>query len=434
MGLLRKILIVWNMRLILTGLVFLTDLLVARYAGVALKGEYFFLTNNVLLIGTMLTAGLHFGNTYYSSKIAFPELVANSILYSIGLSVVLVLSYPLLSHIPVLSAGGFGLKATFLACLFLQVVLVIYKQFFVASSLLSEYSTVRVMDRALFLLLLVLLWISCAPSLNLIFGIFTLESFILFIITFFYLGSRLPWGTGAFSLNMGSLKKCLGYGLKSQALVSADMGNQRLNAVLLGFLASPTENGLYSVAFNFGQALWVFFGILGIVVQSGAGYSFEQQLDHLKKLTRHAVPLMILGAIAMALLSRSIIRIGYGSAFLNSLPQLYMLLPGFVAYVIYYLLSSFMVVNGKALLALLASLSGLLVNVLAGYLLIPRHGGFGAAEALCFGYLTSTALLLILVRCMFQVSLRSLLILQKGDISLIIYKIRNTDLYNKFRL
>lgn len=434
MGLLRKILIVWNMRIILTGLVFLTDLLVSRYVGVAIKGEYFFLTNLVLLIGTIMTAGLHFGNTYYFKEIAFPELAANSIVYLIFLSLVLAIGYPLLSHLPVLSTDRSGLKAIFLACLFLQALLVIYKQFFVASSLLSEYSIVRIMDRSLFLLLLALLWITCTPSLNLIFGIFTLESFILLIITLFYLGPRLPWRKAPLSWNAASLGKCLKYGLKSQGLVTADMGNQRITGVLLGFWASPVENGLYSVAFNFGQALWVFFGVLGIVIQSGTGDSLELQLEHLKKLTRHALPLMVLGSIALAILIGPIVRLGYGSAFLKSLPQLYILLPGFVAYVIYYLLSSFMVVNGKAAITLLASLSGLLVNVLLCYLLIPRYGGLGAAQALCWGYLTSTLLLLILVRVIYQATLRSMLILQKDDITAIVSKIKGVNFSHKFRI
>jgi O-antigen/teichoic acid export membrane protein len=433
MGLLRKTLIVWNMRVILTVLVFLTDLLVSRYAGVASKGEYFFLTNNVLLFGTLITAGLHFGNLYYYKDIAFPELAANSLLYFICLSLLLLLTYPLLSYVPVLSAGGFWLKAAFLACLFWQAVSILYKNFFVASSLLGEYSMVRILYRLLFLLLLALVWVFWDASLNLLFGIFTLNFFILFIISIFYLGPRLPWRRAPFSCNVRSLGKCLGYGVKSQALVSADMGNQRMTAVILGFLASPIENGLYSVAFNFGQALWVLFGVLAVVVQSGTGNSTERQLDDLQKLTRHALPLMLLGALGTAVLSGPIIRFGYGSDFLNALPQLYILLPGFVAYVIYYLLSSFMVVNGKAMMALVASLAGLLVNVLLSYLLIPLYGGIGAAQALCWGYLTSTLLLLILVRVIFQAPWRSMLILQKEDITTIFRKIKSINSYNMFK-
>jgi O-antigen/teichoic acid export membrane protein len=104
--------------------------------------------------------------------------------------------------------------------------------------------------------------------------------------------------------------------------------------------------------------------------------------------------------------------------------MLQIILPGFVAYGIYALLSSFMIVNGKAGLALLASLGGLAVNVLFSYLLIPKHGGMGAAQALCGGYLTATLLMFAMVSVIFKVPVRSLLILEKQDVFTITDKVR----------
>jgi O-antigen/teichoic acid export membrane protein len=433
MGLLRKTLTVWVMRIILTALIFLADLVISRYAGVALKGEYFFLTNNVLLIGVLLTCGLHMGNIYYFKHMPFPELAANSLLYLIFLGLILGLVYPLLSYLPVLSTSNFWLKAVFLACLFWEVASILFMNLFVATDMLTEYALVRILRRGSFLILLILAWVTWQASLDLIFTIFMLNFFILFIAFFFILGPRLPWRAGPFRGNLRSLGKCLGYGLKSQALVSVDMGNQRLTAVFLGFWSTPMQNGLYSVALNFGQALWVLFGVLAIVIQSGTSYSFEQQLAHLKKLSRHALPLMGLGAIAVAILGRPIIRLGYGVDFLGAVPQLYIILPGMTVYAIYSLLSSFMIVNGRAGTALLASLGGLLVNVLLSYLLIPQYGGIGAAQALCWGYLTSTLLLLTLVYVIFRVSLGSLLILKKDDISNILKQIKNINQLKIFR-
>ncbi len=423
MGLLKKTLIVSSMRIILSGLIFISDMLIARYVGVAIKGEFFFLMNNILLLGVLLTGGLYLGNIYYYKKYSFPELAANSLVYLLCLGFLLILGYPLLSHLPVLSTGGFWLKVFFLACLFGEVSTGLYQNFFVATDQLKEYALVRILRRSLFMLLLVLAWITWKASVDLILGLYMVNFLVIFLISWFYLGPRLPWGAGPFRCHAASLGKCLGYGLKSQALVSLDMGNQRLTAIFLGFWASSAENGLYSVALNFGQALWVLFGVLAIVVQSGVNNSLEQQIDHLKRLSRHALFLMGLGAIGVALLSQPVIRLGYGTDFLGAVPQLHIILVGIVAYGVYSLLSSFMIVNGRAGTAMLASAFGLLVNILLCYLLIPRYGGLGAAQALCWGYLTSTFLLLTLMHVIFGVSIKSLLVLKKNDISALIHKI-----------
>lgn len=434
MGLLGKTITVWVMRIILTLIIFLTDLVVSRYLGVSLKGEYFFLVTSILLIGTLLTGGLHLGNIYYSKNFRFPELAANSLAYLMAVGVLLfAIGFPLLSRLPVLSRGNFWLQAIFITCLALEVFGNLFVNFFVATDKLFEYAQIRILRRSLFLLFLVLAWLTWQASLELIMGFFLLAYLMILLFTGITLGPRLPWHAGPFQVKLGSLRKCLGYGLRSQALITAEMGNQRLNAIFLGFWANPIQNGLYSVAINLGQGLWLLANILGIVIQSGVGYPQEQQLAHLKKLSRQILPLIIIGGIALALVAKPFIYFGYGPDFGGAGPLLYLMLPGIVVYSLYPVLSSFMIVNGQANKALWCSLGGLAVNVLLAVNLIPPQGAWGAAQALNGGYLTSTLLMLLMISFCFNVRIRSLLILQKTDIQNIAGKLKRLYSYKIFR-
>lgn len=430
MRLLKNIITVGVMRVFLTLIIFLTDMVVSRYLGVALKGEYFFLVTTIVLLGTMLTGGLYLANIYYSRYISFPELAANSLVYLGVVGVILfAIGFPVLSFFPILSNGRFWLKGIFLACLLLECVGMIFISFFVAQNQLHNYAQIRVLRRGFFLLLLVLAWFIWKASLKLIFLFYMLTIMFALLLTFF----RLPWGSAWFRFRLRSFGQCLGYGLRSQALITAEMGNQRLNAIFLGFWANPIQNGLYSVAINLGQGLWLLANILGIVIQSGVGYPQEQQLAHLKKLSRHILPLIIIGGIALALLAKPFIYFGYGPDFGGAGPLLYLMLPGIVVYSLYPVLSSFMIVNGQANKALWCSLGGLAVNVLLAVNLIPPQGAWGAAQALNGGYLTSTLLMLLMISFCFNVRIRSLLILQKTDIQNIAGKLKRLYSYKIFR-
>jgi O-antigen/teichoic acid export membrane protein len=401
------------MRILLTLLIFLTDLIVSRYLGVALKGEYFFLISAVLLLATFLTGGLHLGNVYYSRFFSFPELAANSLLYlGVMWGLLGIIGYPLLAYLPTLSQGSVWLKVIFINCLILECAFAIFLNFFVISSQLFRYALVRLLNRGLLLFLVLAAWFSWQASLELLLG-FHLLTLFLALLT---MGLLFPRREGKFQVRWRSLGKCLGYGMKSQGMVGVDLSTQRLNIIFLGFWASPIDNGLYSVALNFGQALWLLANALIVVIQSGVSKSPEKQLSDLEKLSRHSLFLMIGGGLVLALTADLVIRWGYGPDFQGAGTLLRAMLPGLVAYSLYSLFSSFMVTHGMAGTAFWCSLGGLLVNVGLGIILIPSQGGLGAARALNWGFLTSTVLLLIMLSTIFKVRLSSLLILKKSDV------------------
>lgn len=379
----------------------------------------------ILLVGTLFTGGLHLGNLYYFHRVPFPELVANSLLYLAVLGLLVTTAgYPLLTLIPSLARGGPWLKLIFMGCVLGECAALIYVYLFVAADRLTEYALFRVIRRALFFLLVLAAWLLWPPSLELVLGFYGIAFFLVLLASLLFWGGSLPWQEEPLRPSWTSLGKCLGYGLWAQALVSVDMAGQRLGAIFLGLWTSPDQNGLFSVALNFGQAIWALVGVLGVVVQSGGGSSFEEQLANLGKLSRHALVLMVLGGATLALLARPLLAYGYGPEFMGSLPLLWIIIPGFVAYALYTLVSSFMIANGWAGAALGASLAGLLANVLLCRLYIPTQGSVGAAKALTWGFMASTLALLVITRLSYKIAVKPLLLIKKQELLIVLRGIK----------
>lgn len=401
------------MRIVLTLLIFLADIVASRYLGVALKGDYFFLASSVLLVGTLLTGGMHLGNVYYLRSIPLSQLSANTLIYVSGVAlIVFCAGFPLASKIPVLARGNQALTVIFIFCLVLDCTCTIFMNFFIGLGELARYAMVRIVRRGMFLVLLLGAWLIWEPSLELTLFFYLATTVIALALT----GYLLPLQSGVFRCQWQSLGRCLSYGLRSQALVSVDMGTQRINTIVLGFWATSMDNGLFSVALNFGQALWLLSGVLYVVVQAGVSHSAEKQLADLERLCRHSLFLMVIGGFALGLLADPLVRLVYGAEFEGSGALLRLMLPGFAGYSLYTLCSSFMIVNGRAGTALLGSLGGLLVNVTIGLALIPHMAATGAAMALSWGYLSGTMLLMFLICVIFKARPSSLLFLRRADL------------------
>jgi len=412
MGLLRNTIMVGATRVLLSLLIFFSDLVAARYLGVELKGEYFFLTSGILLAGTFLTGGLHLGNLYYSRTIAFPVLAANTLLYlAATLVLVLAAGWPLTAYLPVLRQGGVDLKALFLCCLALEAAFAVFLNFFVATDRLREYSFLRLFRRGLFFVLLVAAWYLWQASVTLTMGLYLLA----LVVTVALMGIMLFWGVSIWQVELRSLGICLGYGLRSQTLVFMDLANLRMNGLLLGFWAPPADNGLYSVALNFSQVLWLMSNVLTVIIQSRVQQTEARQLDDMLKLCRHTFLMAVLGGFALYLLAPLLILWCYGSDFQGAVPFLQIMLPGIVFYSLFSLLSSFMITNGRANSALACSLGGFLVNLLLGFLLIPPLGGRGAAMAVSIGLTASVVFLLAVVKIRYNIQLRNILFLNNND-------------------
>ena len=152
----------------------------------------------------------------------------------------------------------------------------------------------------------------------------------------------------------------------------------RIDTIMLGILASETEVGLYSVAFNLMEGTFFIPTIVMAAIFPGLS-----QAKHFSAYFRKGVVLLTLTGIAggatVFLLADSIILWFYAPEFQNSADILEILALAIPLVFWGYLMTQSLVALDHNRIYLVITATGLLLNVLLNFWLIPEYGASGAA-------------------------------------------------------
>jgi O-antigen/teichoic acid export membrane protein len=152
--------------------------------------------------------------------------------------------------------------------------------------------------------------------------------------------------------------------------------------------------GIYSIAMQAAEAMWLVAGALATAVTAPVVHETEQRAREL--ITRSARrALLLTGAVAVAvgLAAPILVPLLFGEDFSDSVRPLWVLLPGIVAYAPVTVLVVYLSVRrGRPRLSLAVSVVAMLVTTTAALALIPAWGTTGAALASTLGYVAGGAL------------------------------------------
>jgi O-antigen/teichoic acid export membrane protein len=158
--------------------------------------------------------------------------------------------------------------------------------------------------------------------------------------------------------------------------------------------------GVYSIAVQTGEMLWLVAGAIATAVTAPCLHDDEEQAasliarSGLKALTYTAIIAVAVGVVAPFLFSPLL-----GHAFSGASQPLRLLLPGIVVYAPVTILVVYLSVrHGKPRLSLAVSAVGMIVTLIAALILIPSHGASGAALASTIGYLAGATLAWVFLR------------------------------------
>jgi O-antigen/teichoic acid export membrane protein len=186
----------------------------------------------------------------------------------------------------------------------------------------------------------------------------------------------------------------------------------RLDQGLLEYYRGAAEVGIYSIAVYMGEMLWLLPGALTpLLIHSSAAHASDPDRD---RTAARAVRLGILLTIAVGLplffLAEPLLALLAGGEYQGSGLALRALLPGIVAFAPGVVLAGDFIGRGKPHWNTQASALTVVVNVIAGVLLIPRHGPVGAAWASSIAYACGSAVMLVRFRQVTGMSLRGLIL------------------------
>jgi O-antigen/teichoic acid export membrane protein len=186
----------------------------------------------------------------------------------------------------------------------------------------------------------------------------------------------------------------------------------RLDQGLLEYYRGAAEVGIYSIAVYVGEMLWLLPGALTpLLVHSSAGHATDPDRDRTAaRAVRLGLLLSLAGALPLYFLAEPLLGWLAGGAYLGSGVALRALLPGIVAFAPGVVLAGDFIGRGKPHWNTQASALTVVVNVVAGVMLIPEHGPVGAAWASSLAYVCGSTVMLVRFRQITGMSLRGLIV------------------------
>jgi O-antigen/teichoic acid export membrane protein len=187
------------------------------------------------------------------------------------------------------------------------------------------------------------------------------------------------------------MKRATTYGL--QAHLSNILGflNYRVDMFLVNGFLGPVAVGLYSVGVGLVEKLWMISQAASTVLFPRVAAETEEQRrkEFTPLVARTVLWTTMLGALALALLSRWIVLLLYSDAFLPAVGVLQALLVGIVALSAGRVLSNDISGRGRPGLNIYIGAVAVATNVVLNILWIPRYGIVGAAWASTVSYTVS---------------------------------------------
>jgi O-antigen/teichoic acid export membrane protein len=177
------------------------------------------------------------------------------------------------------------------------------------------------------------------------------------------------------------------FGLKAQLPRLLTLSNYRMDQWLMGALTSATQLGYYSVAVAWAEALFFLPTSLAMVqrpdlVRAGR----EQAARDAAAIMRIALALTAVSAAVMILIAPYLCEDVFGDDFAPATGQLRVLVLGAFGIVALKLMGNALTAQGRPLRETVAVGSAFVVILVLDILLIPPHGGMGAAIASAVGY------------------------------------------------
>ncbi len=374
----------------------------ARALGPAGRGEYNLLVLVVTTLTTLFNFGIPASNTYFVAKRGIPKekllrgsfliaLVVSAfsflLLYVLYLTGFLAYLFPV-EKLTLSIVASLGIIPIAFFNLFAQGIIVGENKIFLNNYIyLGSQST-----------------LAAALALAYAFGVLTVP----LAIVFFAVSNLVAFGIIAVAyrstLFAGMLprmewreyKQLLGFSMPLQAGIIIQFFNYRLDAFLVNYFLGTLSVGLYVMAVNLVEILWLLSSSMASVLLP----TIAAQHEHSKKISVKAAMasfgVTVVGGIAAFVIAPPLIVLLFGKDFAGSVAPFLILLPGIMIFSITNVLAAYMTGIGKPGFNTAIALISLVFTVVLDLVLIPRIGIAGAAFASSVSYTVTSLMSLVI--------------------------------------
>ena len=221
-----------------------------------------------------------------------------------------------------------------------------------------------------------------------------------------------------FFIDRPYIRQCLSYGIRAWWGDLAIRANLRLDQFLLGLMGQAAQLGLYSVAVNFTELLWVIPDAMGPVLfnRMASSTTTEEDRNHLIALIHRVLFAMtFVVAVLTGLFAPLVLRLTVGHKYVGAAGALQLLLPGTLLMVTTKTLTKYFGGTGKPLKSSIPQVVGAAMSAALYVFLIPRLGIVGAAIASSLGYAATAVVCLYIYTADLKRGLAELFFLRRLD-------------------
>ncbi len=225
-------------------------------------------------------------------------------------------------------------------------------------------------------------------------------SFINFLITFFSARKLIPF---SFRIDFVSWRKIIKEALPIAFSIVFVLIYFRLDAILLSVMKSPTDVGIYGIAYKvLENIIFIPAVFVGLIMPLLSKYAVHN-IDKFKFIFQKTFDILVLAALpivaGLILLAKPIILLIGGSEFTGDASLVLQIL-AFAIGIIFLgsLFGNSIIALGKQKKAAWIYASGAIFNIIANIIVIPKYSYFGAALTTIFTEIIVTLLMLLLIR------------------------------------
>ncbi|WP_162628779.1 flippase [Marinobacter bohaiensis] len=196
-------------------------------------------------------------------------------------------------------------------------------------------------------------------------------------------------------------RRVLGYGWKAHLSNILTYVNYRADMFLVNFFLSPAATGIYVIAVQIAEKLWMLSQAASTVLLPRLSAMHQQPTARLALAHKGFWVVTALTAGASVFVAATLlwlIKPVFGQEYIEALPAFFWLLPGIIAGAGSRIYSNCIAAAGRPEWNMYASLSVMAINVIGNVVLIPDHGLVGAAWATSFAYCLNALIRVLIVK------------------------------------
>ncbi|MGD0428225.1 MAG: oligosaccharide flippase family protein [Candidatus Acidiferrales bacterium] len=219
---------------------------------------------------------------------------------------------------------------------------------------------------------------------------------------------RHGWRLGPAANRLGA---SLSLGMRGVSSNLAMFATYRLDVFVVNYFLSPAQVGFYALGVVISESLWQIPQAVAVALAPRTARTIDEGGEQFTCFVTRQVFLLACGmAGIMALTSPIVIPLIFGARFRPSVPVIWWILPGTVAFAVAKVMAADLTARGKPEYNSMIAIASAALTVLLDFALIPRMGIRGAALASSITYFLQAIMIGVALKSVIKASWKSLLV------------------------